>query len=217
MRSPGEDLHAGLDTGWILPEHDARTAVHTRSIVCRSFRRDDGGFDIDARFVDTRAFAYHSTWRGDCEAGAALHHMQIRVTIDRKRTILALHAAMPATPYDTCPSVQANFQRLVGLSLARGFRKAMRERIGGGEGCTHVLALMDAVSAAAVQTIVSTGHAAGQSDTTRRRGVYGLDELENTCWSYRSESPILLRMREMADAQAAAPTAPPPHPPGAPS
>ena len=54
----GEQLHAGLDEGWVLPEPAARQAVQTRSMVFRSFRRDDGLIDIDARFADTRPFAY---------------------------------------------------------------------------------------------------------------------------------------------------------------
>ncbi len=85
----------GWQQGWVLPEPAARAPVHTRSIVCRSFRRDDGLFDIDARFVDTRPFDYDSEFRGHCPAGAALHHMQLRVTFDRVRTIVALQAAMP--------------------------------------------------------------------------------------------------------------------------
>ena len=72
-----EHLHTDLDGGWILPTPVPRDAVHTRSIVCRSFRRDDGMLDIDGRFIDTRAFDYDSEWRGHCAAGSALHHMQL--------------------------------------------------------------------------------------------------------------------------------------------
>ena len=34
--------------------YEARQAIQTRSMVFRSFRRDDGLIDIDARFADTR-------------------------------------------------------------------------------------------------------------------------------------------------------------------
>ena len=57
MTVPGEALHADLEGGWILPPPAARDTVHTRSIVCRSFRRDDKMIDIDGRFIDTRPFA----------------------------------------------------------------------------------------------------------------------------------------------------------------
>ena len=125
--APGEALHAGLDDGWVLPEPEARQAIQTRSMVFRSFRRDDGLIDIDARFADTRPFAYDNAFRGACAEGSALHHMQLRVTLDRKRTIVALVSAIPSTPYGTCSSVQPNFQQVVGLNMGRGFRKALRE------------------------------------------------------------------------------------------
>jgi hypothetical protein len=39
-----------------------RQAVHTRSIVCRSFRRDDGMLDIDGRFIDKLSRCASGAW-----------------------------------------------------------------------------------------------------------------------------------------------------------
>ena len=195
MTVPGEELHANLDGGWCLPSAAPREAVHTRSIVCRSFRRDDGLLDIDARFIDTRPFAYDSEFRGACAPGSALHNMQLRLTVDRERCIHALVSAMPGTPYSGCAEVNPNFQRLVGLSLGRGFRKALRERLGGTEGCTHMLALLEAMAAAAVQAFASTAHAprrAGQPEPVR---IWRLDALLDSCHSYRSDGPVMQRLK----------------------
>ena len=194
MAVPGESLHTAFDGGWLLPEPAAREAVHTRSIVCRSFRRDDGLLDIDGRFIDTRPFAYDSDFRGTCQAGSALHNMQLRLTIARDRSIAALDSAMPSTPYEGCSGVNPNFQRLVGLSIAKGFRKAMREKIGGIEGCTHILALLDAMSAAAVQAFASASYAPkkpGQPEPVR---IWKLDALVDTCFSYRRDGEVMTRL-----------------------
>ena len=194
MAVPGESLHTDFDGGWLLPEPAAREAVHTRSILCRSFRRDDGLLDIDGRFIDTRPFAYDSVFRGRCQAGSALHNMQLRLTIARDRSIAALVSAMPSTPYEGCAGVNPNFQRLVGLSIAKGFRKAMREKIGGVEGCTHILALLDAMSAAAVQAFASAAYAPkkpGQPEPVR---IWKLDALVDTCFSYRREGEVMKRL-----------------------
>ncbi len=193
--SPGEDLHAGLDAGWVLPDPGPREAVCTRSILCRSFRRADGLLDIDGRFIDTRPFDYESEFRGPCTSGSALHHMQLRLTVDRTRHIVALVSAMPSTPYDTCPGVNPNFQRLVGLSLARGFRKALRERLGGVEGCTHITALLDTMAAAAVQTFASNAYAPRQPGQPEPVRIWKLDALIDTCHSYRSDGPVIQRMK----------------------
>jgi hypothetical protein len=195
MTVPGESLHLDLDGGWCLPAPAPREAVHMRSIVCRSYRRDDGMLDIDARFIDTRPFAYDSEFRGACAPGSALHNMQLRLTVDRERYIHALVSAMPGTPYDTCVGVNPNFQRLVGVSIGRGFRKALRERLGGVEGCTHMLALLDAMAAAAVQAFASIAHAPrkpGQSEPVR---IWRLEALVDTCHSYRSDGPVMQRLK----------------------
>lgn len=191
---PAEAKHREIDAGWVLPEPAPRRAIHTRSIVCRSFARDDGLVDLDARFTDTRGFEYTSPWRGQCQSGDALHQMQMRLTLDQDRNILAVASAMVNTPYDTCPGVNPNFQRLVGMSLAKGFRKAMRERLGGVEGCTHVLALLDAMAAAAVQAFASRFHAPRQPGQPQPVRVFKPQALAGTCHSYHPDGPVLKRM-----------------------
>jgi hypothetical protein len=42
MAVPGESLHGGLDGGWVLRAPGPHTAIHTRSIACRCFRREPG-------------------------------------------------------------------------------------------------------------------------------------------------------------------------------
>lgn len=192
---PGEDLHADLDRGWQLPPPAPREAVHTRSILCRSFRRHDGLFDLEARFVDTRPIAYDSEFRGHCPAGSALHQMQLRLTIDRDRVIRALQSAMPGTPYAGCSEVQPNFQRLVGGSLGRGFRKTVAERLGGVDGCTHVRALLEAMAAAAVQCFASARHAPRPPGAAEPVRVFQVDALLGTCHSYRADGPVMQRLR----------------------
>ena len=39
-----------------LPPAAPRKAVHTRSIDCRGYEREDGLWDIEGRLVDTKAF-----------------------------------------------------------------------------------------------------------------------------------------------------------------
>ena len=191
----GEAHHADLAGGWLLPEPAPREAICTRSIVCRSFRRDDGLIDIDGRFIDTRPFEYDSDFRGPCLAGSALHHMQLRLSVDRSRHIQAVASAMPATPYEGCAEINPNFQRVVGLSIGRGFKKALRERVGGVAGCTHMLALLDVMAAAAVQAFASAAYAPrkpGQPEPVR---IWKLDALIDTCYSYRSDGEVMQRLK----------------------
>lgn len=190
-----ERLHTDHDAGWVLPPPEPRERVHTRSIVCRGFRRADGLIDIEGRFVDTRPFRYHSETRGDTPPGKALHHMQVRLTVDSQRVIRALVSAMPAGPHWGCHEVNPNFQRLVGVSIARGFKRELREKLGGVEGCTHVIGLLEAMAAAALQTFSSNRHAPGAHEARTAR-VWKIDALIDTCWSYRRDGPLLAEHRE---------------------
>jgi hypothetical protein len=200
MLSPGETTHSDIDQGWLLPTPQQREPVHTRSILCRSFRRADGLLDIDARFIDTRPFAYDSEFRGPCQAGSTLHHMQLRVTLDSSRHVVALDSAMPGTPYRSCEAVNPNFQRVLGLSVGRGFRKALRERLGGVEGCTHVLALLDATAAAAMQAFASNAYAPSAAGAKRPARAWKIEALVDSCWSYKAGGEVLQQLRQHEDA-----------------
>lgn len=199
MTVPGEAMHSRIDSGWILPESTPREAVHTRSVLCRSFRREDGLLEIDGRFVDTRPFDYVSEFRGQCPAGSALHHMQVRLTVARSRLIVALVSAMPATPYESCVEVNGNFQRLVGVSIGRGFRKLLRERLGGVEGCTHIIALLEAMAAAVVQAFASEARMPRLTGAPQIVRIWRSNEMEDSCYSFRSDGPVMQRMRQQRE------------------
>ena len=194
-----EHLQSDHDAGWVLPPPTERLRVHTRSIVCRGFKRADGLIDIEGRFIDTRAFAYSSEWRGHTPAGKALHHMQVRLTIDDQRVIRELVSAMPSTPHSGCPEVNANFQRIVGLSIAKGFKRELRERLGGIEGCTHVIGLLEAMAASALQTFTTSTYLPRPDGAPKPKRVWKLDALVDTCYSYRSDGPMLAERRARSE------------------
>ena len=195
MPNSDESLHRDLDKGWILPPAAPRQVVHTRSIVCRGFRREDGLIDIEGRFIDTRPFEYYHEWRGTCPPGAALHHMQLRMTVDDHRHIRELVSAMPSTPFPGCPEVNINFQRLVGVSIGRGFRQVLQERLSGVEGCTHVSALLTAMAASAVQTFSSNFHAPRKPGAPEPIRIWNIDAMIDSCYSYRRNGPVVRKIK----------------------
>jgi len=132
-----------------------RESLHTRSVVCEGFRRDDGLFDVEARLVDTKTHAY-SLMTGVRAAGDPVHDMLIRVTIDRAYTIHAVEAAMPAVPYPGgCDTIAPAYAKLVGANLAKGFRGVVKDKLGGVRGCSHLTELCGHLPTAAVQMFAS--------------------------------------------------------------
>jgi hypothetical protein len=136
-----------------LPPAAPRKPLHTRSIVCDGFHREDGDFDIEARILDTKAYAYTEPFRGRRAPGDPVHEMMVRLTIARDMTVRAIEVDMPQTPYNTCQGARAAFQGLIGARVGPGWRKAVNEAVGGVRGCTHVRELLFPMATVAFQTI----------------------------------------------------------------
>jgi hypothetical protein len=128
-----------------------REPLHTRSVVCDTFQRSDGLFDLEARLVDTKSRPF-PLMTGVREPGEAVHEMWIRVTIDRSYTILAVEASMPAVPYPGgCDRIEPAYGKLVGANLVDGFRRVVQDRLGGVRGCSHLTELVGHLPSTAVQ------------------------------------------------------------------
>lgn len=130
-----------------------RRPVHTRTIVCEGFEREDGMYDVEARLVDTKAFAFDHPKRGRIEAGTPVHDMQLRLTIDSERIVRDVDVSTNSAPYADCFTVAPAYKGLVGASIGAGWRRAVNEAVGGTKACTHLRELLGPVATVAFQTI----------------------------------------------------------------
>jgi hypothetical protein len=136
-----------------LPTPAPREPIHTRTIDCRGFRREDGLWDIEGHLTDTKTYAFNNQFRGELPAGAPVHDMWLRITVDDRLVIHAVEAVTEASPYPVCPAITPNFQRLKGLRIYPGFQKQVRDRLGGTQGCTHLVDLLGPLATTAYQTV----------------------------------------------------------------
>ena len=130
-----------------------RRHIHTRQIDLRGYEREDGLWDIEAHLTDVKTYPIENRWRGQIDPGTPIHDMWIRLTIDIGFEIKTIEAVMDHTPYSICGDVAINFQRLVGLKIAPGWTKAIRQRVGGVHGCTHLVEMMRPLGTVAFQTL----------------------------------------------------------------
>ena len=114
------------------------------------YARDDGFWDLQAtlRDVKTRDIELSEQVR---PAGVPVHDMLLVVTIDNGFNVVAAASHTLASPYAACGEHDDAYSSLVGLNLLRGFRSAVRERLGGVLGCTHITELTQVLPTAAVQ------------------------------------------------------------------
>lgn len=133
------------------PSDSSRQLKHRRQIDVQVYARDDGLWEADARLTDvkTRDAALPS---GARPAGEPIHDMLLRIVVDREFNVVAAGSDSMSSPYPGhCDDHDDAYARLVGLNLMRGFRRALRERVGGVQGCTHLTELAQVLPTAVVQ------------------------------------------------------------------
>jgi hypothetical protein len=136
------------------PPSVSRTLAHTRRVRFEAYKRADGSWDLEAHLTDIKPFDYRLS-SGIRPAGQPVHDMWIRLTIDRRLAIVDALVLVEAMPYaGACSEIAPDYGRgLVGLNLARGFRKAVQERFGRVAGCTHLNEVLAQFPTAAIQAL----------------------------------------------------------------
>jgi hypothetical protein len=130
-----------------------RTASHTRAITLRSYRRDDGLWDLEGHLTDIWPEPVPRAG-GMLPGGQPMHEMWLRLTVDASATIVAAEACTDAGPYDgACGAITPDYTQLVGVKIARGYRDAIRRLFGRTAGCTHLNELAAAMGTAAIQAM----------------------------------------------------------------
>jgi hypothetical protein len=171
-----------------------RRHLHTRTIRCEGYERDDGLFDIEASIVDEKTYAVEEPYRGRREAGQHVHDMQLRLTLDRGMTVRAIEVATNEAPYAPCFTVAPAFQKLVGARIGAGWRSAVQDAVGGTQGCTHLKELLLPAATVAFQTMASwpkAGKVATEAvPDTGKKKPYFIDG----CKAWAADGPVVERL-----------------------
>jgi hypothetical protein len=173
-----------------------REHIHTRSIECRGYRRADSLWDIEGHITDVKTYGFANHFRGEVPPGAPIHDMWLRLTVDDKLVIHAVEAVTEASPYDLCPHVTGNFQRLVGLRIYPGFQKQVRDRLGGTQGCTHLVDLLGPVATTAYQTVFPYRAQHQREPAATRQSVdkpRRKPRLIDSCYAFASDGEVVKR------------------------
>jgi hypothetical protein len=143
-----------------------RELRHTRRVRFEGYKRADGLWDIEAHLTDVKSHD-NPMKAGVRRAGQPIHEMWLRVTIDRHFNILDAAASSDAVPYPGgCETIAPAYRRLIGLNLARHFRKSVRQLFGDVKGCTHLTEMLGNLPTAAIQTFA--GETPEERDDGRR-------------------------------------------------
>lgn len=141
-----------------------RQLKHRRRIDVQVFACGDGRWEVDALLTDVKT--RDTLLAGERRAaGEPIHEMLLRLVVDEQLNILQAGAETRAMPYvGVCGEHGDAYARLAGLNLMRNFRRDVRQRLGGVQGCTHITELTQVLPTAVVQAF------AGEVIPTRSDG-----------------------------------------------
>lgn len=161
-----------------------RPPVHIRTIRVEAIESGPKELTVTGTLLDERPRG-EPQWDGD-DGARVVHDMTVTLTVRYPDFVITRATADMAThPYTICPEVLPALDRLGGLSVARGFNRAVQERLGRERGCAHLTALILAMA-----PVVKQG--AGAAFRGERDAPTNADDLWfiNSCQAWREDGPL---------------------------
>lgn len=176
-----------------LPTPAPRTLKHTRTIECKGYEREDGLWDIEGHLTDVKTYV-HSRRNGGRERqpGEPVHDMWMRLTVDLEFRIHDIETATASSPYDTCGAITPNFKQLIGLTIGRGWRKEIAERVGGVKGCTHLVEMLGPLGTVAYQATARAREERARAERAAGKAPAKRPYQINSCHTYKEDAPAVL-------------------------
>ncbi len=170
-----------------LPQAAAqRQLKHRRQIDVQVFTRGNGLWEVDAVLIDTKSRVAEML-DGPRQPGTPIHDMLLRLVVNEKLDILEAGSETRWMPYTgICNEHGDAYSALVGLNLLQNFRMALRQKLGGVLGCTHITELAQTLPTAVVQAF------AGEVIDTRGTAEGASQPFQiDRCHALRSDGDIV--------------------------
>ena len=124
--------------------------IHTRFYEARTYKMSDDLFLLRGVVCDEKPAGLYMA--GDPDP-LWVHHMVVDLEITFPMFVIQkVSVTFHERPHTHCTDIEPDYQKLVGLSIARGFNKQVKELFGGPRGCTHIGALLAAMAPVAIQS-----------------------------------------------------------------
>jgi hypothetical protein len=195
-----------FDTSSILPaapvgdDGTPLEVLHDREYRIRAFRKRDDLLLIRGAVRDQKPPGLYIETDPN---PMTIHHMQIDLEIAFPTLeIVGAVVGIETHPSESCPNIESHYDKLVGLSIARGFTHKVRELFGGPRGCTHTTALLQAMAPVAIQCMWSmrasqakrSSGATAQEPTPEQREMAWRFNL-NTCHVWAEDGEQVQRLQ----------------------
>lgn len=183
----------------LLPDEPDLAQLHTREYEVKTYRLDADHMLVRGAIRDTKPAGLYVINDPD---PLVIHDMLVEFTVAIATfEITDASARFISHPNENCPQITDRYKLLIGLNVARGFNKKVRELFGGPRGCAHTTALLQAMGPGVHQSLWSMSVRAAR-DEGRAPGMSKKGDMErsfagnlNTChiWDEDGEHVQLMR------------------------
>jgi len=169
---------------------------HTRAIEVNTYEYDEGRLAVEGCLKDHRFQAYHLE-TGEKRPPGIMHQMAIHLLVNKVTLVIEdLKVDMPVVPDGHCSEVLKFMEPVKGLRIAGGFTSKIKELVGGSKGCTHIIELLAEMSFSTIQGLIAYKQ---QGPLMSKSELIHI--VENTCWAWRSEGPMIKWMIDQIEAE----------------
>ncbi len=174
--------------------------IQQRSITIKTFEVDDDILAIEGTLTDERLCKTYIYLLSAIVDPSTIHHITVRIMVSVPDLIIkSVHTDMHEVPSDVCRTIKDIGDKLVGLSLARGFINNIKRLLGGTNGCLHIYNLLLSMRSAAFQGFF-TYCSRVQEDGSLRNLHFDESLLVNSCHLWSESGPFASRLKEMKNA-----------------
>lgn len=168
-----------------------RAEHHHRQIDLRFYHREDGLYEVEGRLIDRKSVPFRRQLsEEDSPAGDRLHDITVTLVFDAGMQVHDARARMQATPFDICPGAEGTLAPLIGLRMAGGWNRKVRELLGGARSCTHIVELLGPLATTAYQGLAPLRLAAiNQPENAAQRQAK-----VDSCHAYAAERSVVARL-----------------------
>jgi Protein of unknown function (DUF2889) len=153
------------------------TPHHRRTVVVEVADAAEGLIEVAGRLRDERP------WATEPLDLPVVHDLGLTVTVSLADFVVrSVRVDFDTYPHAECVDIAEAHQALVGVTLGRGWNAAVRERLGGPAGCTHLRELARSMAPTLLQAAFSTRlRQGGRDDPEYREARAMLPLIADTC------------------------------------
>lgn len=182
------------------PAPEGAELIHTRTYEVRTYKTGNDRFVLRGVVCDEKPAGLYVP--GDPDP-LWMHHMIVDLDVTYPGfEITSVRVEFRERPHTECTEIVGDYQKLVGVSIARGFNAKVKELFGGPRGCTHIGALLSAMAPVAIQSgwsmrvgvATGGGISTGAMTDEQRRRSYAMNL--NTCHVWAEDGALVTGLQE---------------------